>query len=508
MVSRDTRDILFRFRGDAKNLKKASRDASGSLKKTGTAFTSAGKAAAGFVAALAVAKVGQFAGDAIQLAVAAAEVDSKFKAVFGTATELTTKLREWGDVAGVTEARGRDLAATFGNLALAQGLSRKQTEDLTLKVAELAGDMGSFNDIDPEQVFFDLNKALLTTEREGMKKYGVALTETEIKQRALQIAMNDGRTEFTKGDKALASYELTVQQVGKAVGDLERTSGSTANVQRQLRASFKETQEELGRELLPVYEDLLGIVVDLEPALKHVIVQVGELATDFGFLTSAISDLGGDEGKGNLDRVSDAVAGLIGIGGQLFGNFTPGIDEMQGAFDRLGETAPQALGLTAEVLAGRYNPMMGVMADVTEEAAAALVKVTRGLNNFGEVNLNDAILGYFKELNGLALSLNQRIAVARSSGGGGGSQNIKAFATGGMVEGARGKAQLAVVHGGERVQTPQQQKDRGGGGGSGITINVSVSPLSSPTETAREIVNLLETYNRNTGPINIRTTAQ
>jgi hypothetical protein len=139
------------------------------------------------------------------MALAAGEVDSKFQSVFGSAEKLTDQLREWGDVAGVTETQGKNLAASFGNLAMAQGLSSKESQEMALKVATLAGDLASFQDQDPSEVFRDLNKALLTTEREGMKKYDIAISEAEVKTVAMRKATEDGRTEITAADRALAS---------------------------------------------------------------------------------------------------------------------------------------------------------------------------------------------------------------------------------------------------------------------------------------------------------------
>jgi len=167
-----------------------------------------------------------------------------------------------------------NLGASFGNLAIAQGMSKDETELLVGKVAELAGDLASFNDADPEAVFEDLNKALLTTEREGMKKYGIAISEVEVKQRALELATEDGRTEVSQADRVMAAYEISVRQAGSAVGDLGRTSDSTKNQQRQLKASTEELQQQVGEMLLPVMDELVGIGNDLIPVLKG----IGEMA--------------------------------------------------------------------------------------------------------------------------------------------------------------------------------------------------------------------------------------
>lgn len=315
LVARDTRDILFRMLMDTRDAERGSRKTADEMQQldrkagglTGS-MTGVAKAATAVAGALAASQVAQWGYDAIQMATAAAEVESKFQAVYGANERLTDSLREWGDVAGVTETQGKNLAATFGNLAQAQGISADRSADLALDVASLAGDMASFNDADPSQVFDDLNKALLTTEREGMKKYGIAITEAEVKTRAAEIAAADGRTEVTKADRAYASYAIAVQQAGKAVGDLERTSGSTANKQRQLSATVAEFQEMIGTELLPVFEDFLDLAVDAAPALKTVAKYFGLAADTAGELSSSLAILGG-----NMPDFGDLIQGFLKV---------------------------------------------------------------------------------------------------------------------------------------------------------------------------------------------------
>ncbi len=85
------------------------------------------------------------------------------------------------------------------------------------------------------------------------------------------------------------------------------------------------------------------------------------------------------------------------------------------------------------------------------------------------------------------------------------SFRIPGFASGGIVGGARGAPQLAVVHGGERVTTANGvQRGDGMDGGSPLigVLNVQAG-LASPDETARAIVDLLTQYNRTNGSIPI-----
>jgi hypothetical protein len=137
-------------------------------------------------------------------------------------------------------------------------------------------------------VFEDLNKALLTTEREGMKKYGIAISENEVKTLAAARATREGRDEVTEADRAFASYEIIVRKAGKANGDLERTADSTANKQRQLKREMLEMQEALGQELLPVFHDFISVMNDATPLLAGLVKGVGASITPLEGMTGAV----------------------------------------------------------------------------------------------------------------------------------------------------------------------------------------------------------------------------
>jgi len=291
LVPNSKNKVLWDFFANTKNLDKGLKNVQGGFKKT-TGATDILKKGIGAVGlALGGREIAQWAGDAIQLAVAAEEVDSKFQAVFGSARNFTTSMSEWADMAGVTDTKARDLAATFGNLAMSQGISKQATMDLTEDVATLAGDMASFNDADPAAVFDTLTTAINTAERDGLKKFGIAVSQAEVEQRALTIAIAAGRDEITQADKSLAAYQLIAKKAGKANGDLERTQDSLANQQRQTTASFAEFQEEIGKELLPAYQDLMTATVKLLPELKLVVKGVSATIGPINMLADAVEAL-------------------------------------------------------------------------------------------------------------------------------------------------------------------------------------------------------------------------
>lgn len=501
-MAKSRNDILFRFLADTKSLEKGGRKAQGSMKKTQRATSALTKGLGLLGGTLAAGQLANYAGDAVQLAVAAEEVDSKFEAVFGTAKDLTAALQEWGDVAGVTDSDAKELAATFGNLAQAQGISASATEDLTVDVATLAGDMASFNDIDPAIVFQDLNKALLTTEREGMKKYGIAVTEAEVKTRAAEIAAKDGRKEVTKADRAYASYAIVVEQAGKAVGDLDRTSDSLANTQRRMKARAEELQTELGRRLLPAYKDLLDIGEDLIPILGGVAGKLADTAADAGELIGPVAELVG--GLSDMAASADDAAGSGSflsdtfdiLGGNVFGLTRMFWDRGPGAL-------PSALGITktklddvAEATVGA-GLAMGQLPDNLQPGIDALLGVAgaAGLADENLDRLSDAeILGGGNDIFDLAGSIARRDALRRAAAtrGTNGSGNLEGFHTGGVVGGPAGSNQAIMAKGGERVTS------RGHGGGGDINITIEAG-IGDPVAIAEQVRDLLNLYDRTNG---------
>ena len=154
-------------------------------------------------------------------------------------------------------------------------------------------------------------------------------------------------------------------------------------------------------------------------------------------------------------------------------------------FHNWSSTATGAIGAVARFFNDLMQTLFGVgggaerMAQRFRDAFNTILGPVRAVRN---------------AINGLSSKVSGVIGKIRSI-------RIPGFATGGIVPGSPGQAQLAVVHGGERVQTAQQQRG-GGGGGDGNTYNITVNAgLANPHETAMTVVDLLRMYQRTQGAV-------
>ena len=102
-----------------------------------------------------------------------------------------------------------------------------------------------------------INSAL-TGEREQMKQLGIVVTEADVQARAFANTGKDVAKTLTQQEKATATLQIITEKAGVAVGDLDRTSGSAANVFRRLVARFKEIRDAIATALMPAFREVLG----------------------------------------------------------------------------------------------------------------------------------------------------------------------------------------------------------------------------------------------------------
>lgn len=221
-------------------------------KALGTMATGVGLAAAGIAAVAWPTKL------LFDLGASIAETGSKFDTVFGpeAAGEVSAFLDTFANKAGLTTNEAKGLVATTGAIAQGLGFTQKASGDMAVEITKLAGDLSSFNNLPTEQVLSGINSAL-TGEREQMKALGIVVQEADVQQQAFA---NTGKTvakNLTAQEKATATLQLITERAGSAVGDLNRTQGSAANVAKRLKTRFLEIRDAIATALMPAFREIL-----------------------------------------------------------------------------------------------------------------------------------------------------------------------------------------------------------------------------------------------------------
>ncbi|HOC43767.1 MAG TPA: hypothetical protein PKJ99_12200 [Thermoanaerobaculales bacterium] len=266
--------LLVRLGVDAKEFGTKMRAAERTLKDVGQGMSKVGSVLSVGVTAPMLA----VAGASLKMAMDAVESENLFTVAMGG---MANAARKWSDevstALGLNAYAVRQNVATFQQMFTAMGLGEAAAYDMSKGLTQLAYDMASFFNMSPEEAFEKL-QAGITGEGEALKRLGILVDETTIKQVAWAHGIASIGQELTQQEKVQARYLTIMQQTAKAQGDLARTMDSPTNQLRRLRAQAEEVAIEFGQALLPIIEDL-------QPAFKQVGDMVKAAATAFSRMT-------------------------------------------------------------------------------------------------------------------------------------------------------------------------------------------------------------------------------
>ncbi len=199
-------------------------------------------------------------GGAYMLANAASDLNetiAKTEVVFGKNAE---DVLLWGRNAATSMGMSQNAAlgarATIGNLFVAMGVGAKETKNMSGSMVELAGDLASFNNMDPTEVLEKL-RAGLVGETEPLRSLGVNISAVATEAKAMELGLGAVGRELTAAEKAQANYAIIMEQTKTAQGDFARTSEGMANQQRIVAATFQDTMAQLGQAVVPIFEMIL-----------------------------------------------------------------------------------------------------------------------------------------------------------------------------------------------------------------------------------------------------------
>lgn len=199
-------------------------------------------------------------GAAVKMAMDAVESRNLFEVSMGKMTQAAEKWStHLSDRLGVNRYESQKIIGTFNVMLKSMGQNEDAAFDMSKGLSQLGYDMASFFNLEPEDAFMKLQSAI-AGETEPLKRLGIIVNDTTIKQWALNNGMIKQGQQLDENQKIVARYNVIMERTRDAQGDLARTLDSPANKLRLLKSRMAETAVELGTKLLPLFEDLLKIV--------------------------------------------------------------------------------------------------------------------------------------------------------------------------------------------------------------------------------------------------------
>ena len=274
---RDAKSQLSELGKEAKSQgEKISRYMENSAKKITRSFTSMAKTVA---KVLSIAALARFGSQAIEMASNIEEVQNVVDISFGKMSkDIDVFAKNAMTQFGLSELAAKKTASTFMAMSNGMGIARDAGKLMSMQLTALSGDMASFYNVSQEIADTAL-KSVFTGETESLKKFGIVLTEANLKAYALSQGIKKSYSDMSQAEKVALRYNYVMQTTAQVQGDFARTSGSWANQIRVLKLRWEEFMGVVGTILMNVF---LPMVKVLNTILSQLIAIANTVAKLFG----------------------------------------------------------------------------------------------------------------------------------------------------------------------------------------------------------------------------------
>ena len=238
---------------------------------------------------------------------------------------------------GLSKKDASDSASAFGALAKGIGLSEQQAASMSVELTKLSADLGSYFNTDIEESASAL-EGIFTGNATALKKFGVVMTDTNLKQFALDMGMTAKQyANLGSEEKTLLRFQYVMSQTADAQGDFARTNDGIANSTKSLQAAFSDLLTVVGEQLIPVVTPIIQkvteiisklsqldegtlqtiiLVAGIAAALGPVLMMIGTLITSIGTIVSTLGLLFTPMGA-----IVAAIMAIVAAGVALYQNW-------------------------------------------------------------------------------------------------------------------------------------------------------------------------------------------
>jgi hypothetical protein len=176
---------------------------------------------------------------------------SKTNVVFGeSAGQIEAWSKTTAQAMGLSQRQALATASSFGALFKPIGLVGPKAAEQAKALTQLGGDLASFYNTSVQDAL-DAVRSGIVGESEPLRRYGVLLSETRVRQEAMAETGRTNAKALTNQEKAAARVALIFKDTALAQGDFARTSGGLANQLRQAQANIEDLRVAIGRVLVP-----------------------------------------------------------------------------------------------------------------------------------------------------------------------------------------------------------------------------------------------------------------
>lgn len=207
-----------------------------------------------FVGTLAV---GTFAVKGVRAATEMAETVNVADQTFGRfSARVQADAAAMADRFGLVQESMLETSNAFGLLLTGMGMGAGEAARMSSRLAALTADMSSFFNVSQGDAAGAITSALRGQFRPA-SRFGVVIRKEDV------TALAEARGQAGRLGEAMATVSLITAGLSPAMGDLERTMNSTANLGREIGGRFANLAGTIGETFLPAVREGMLLITDL-----------------------------------------------------------------------------------------------------------------------------------------------------------------------------------------------------------------------------------------------------
>lgn len=214
---------------------------------------------------------------------------NKIDVAFGKSGE---SVKQWAKTAnkefGLSQVAATGMASAFGALGKGIGLSEKDAASMSTTLTGLSADLGSYFNTSEDEAAKAL-EGIFTGESEALKKFGVVMTDTNLKQ----FAKDQGLVwdNMSQAEKTTLRYKYVLEKTKDAQGDFSRTGDGTANSIKKFKSAVQDVATAIGQNLLPIITPIINKIAEWIGKFRELDPKTQKIITILGMVAAAVGPL-------------------------------------------------------------------------------------------------------------------------------------------------------------------------------------------------------------------------
>jgi hypothetical protein len=191
--------------------------------------------------------------------------------------------------AGLSATEALRASKTFGLFATGAGLGATEAAKFSTTMVQLAGDLGSFNDVPTADALAAIQSGLMG-QAEPLRNFGVFLDDLTLKQALFDATGQKVTGTLTTQQKMVAAYTAILDQTTVQQGDFVKYQETLGNQLKIVSTEFDNLTRDIGVMLIPTITEAMPFIRELATELGEKLKAAIE-SVDWKTLTTTIVNL-------------------------------------------------------------------------------------------------------------------------------------------------------------------------------------------------------------------------